>query len=160
MIGAGNAASSELREISGPTIFGADLKRFWTLVWLSSVAEFKLMYVGSVFGSILGYLWGLARPLLTFAVIYVVFSKVLGVGASVPFYGAMLLFNLTLFFLLADTGGRAIQSFVASEGVLRKMEFPRAVIPFSIVLTGVFTFALNLVAVLGLVLAVGTPVLW
>ena len=118
------------------------------------------MYVGTFLGSVLGYAWALARPLLTFAVIYVVFSELLGVGGPVPNYAAMLLFNLTLFFFLADTSNRAIQSYVASEGVLRKTEFPRAVTPLSVVLTGLFTFALNLVAIFVLVLLVGTPPLW
>jgi len=72
----------------------------------------------------------------------------------------MLLLNLTLFFLLADASNRAIQAFVTREGVLRKAQFPRAVVPFSIVLTGVFTFALDLVAVFAVVFAVGTPPLW
>jgi ABC-2 type transport system permease protein len=154
------ATAGGLQQIVGPRVFGTSLKRFWTLVWLSAVAEFKLMYVGSALGSILGYLWALARPLLTFAVIYIVFSKVLGVGATIPNYAAMLLLNLTLFLFFAETAGRATQSFVANQGVLRKTQFPRAVVPLSIVLTGVFTFALNLIAVFGIVFAVGTPLLW
>jgi ABC-2 type transport system permease protein len=141
-------------------VFGTSPKRFWNLVWLNSVAEFKLMYVGSALGSALGYAWGLARPLLIFAIVYIVFSQVLGVGDTVPFYAAMLLLNLSVFFFLADTSDRAIQSLVASEGVLRKMQFPRAAIPLSITLTGLFTFGLNLIAAFGLVLAVGTPPLW
>jgi ABC-2 type transport system permease protein len=154
--GAG-AATDDLHEIRGPRVFGTSLRRFWTLVWLSSVAEFKLMYVGSAFGSILGYAWALARPLLTFAIIYIVFSQILRVGSTVPFYAAMLMFNLHLYFFLADTSNRAVQAFVSREGVLRKMDFPHAVIPFSIVLTGIFTFALNLIVVFGIVIAVGTP---
>ena len=154
------AAADGMQPIPGPRAFGSSLRRFWTLVWLSSVAEFKLMYSGSIFGAILGYLWALARPLLIFVIIYIVFSKVLRVGDAVPFYASMLLLNLTLFFLLADASNRAIQAFVSREGVLRKVQFPRAVVPFSIVLTGVFTFAMDLVAVFAVVLAVGTPPRW
>jgi ABC-2 type transport system permease protein len=156
----GTSASGDLREIGGPQMFGGSLRRFWTLVWLSSVAEFRLMYVGSVLGSMLGYGWALARPLLTFGIIYLVFSHVLRVGGTVPFYLSMLLLNLTLYFVLADTSNRAVRAFVAREGVLRKMNFPQAAIPFSIVLTGVFTFALNLIVVFGIILAVGTPPRW
>jgi ABC-2 type transport system permease protein len=153
-------ASGDLQPIAGPTIFGNSLKRFWTLVWLSSVAEFKLIYVGSALGSILGYLWALVRPLLTFAIIYIVFSKVLKIGTAIPYYAAFLLLNLTVFGFFAETASRSIQAFVVNEGVLRKTQFPRAVVPASIVLTGVFTFALNLVAVVAIVLIVGTPALW
>ena len=141
-------------------MFGPSLRHFWTLVWLSSVAEFKLMYVGSTLGSVLGYAWALVRPLLTFAVIYIVFNEILRVGDTVPHYAAMLIFNLTLFFFLADASGRAVSAFVTREDVLRKAELPRAVIPVSIVLTGAFTFALNQIAVFAVVLGVGTPPLW
>lgn len=154
------APTSGLHQVGGPRVFGTSPKRFWNLVWLSAVAEFKLIYVGSALGSVLGYLWALARPLLTFAIIYIVFSKVLGIGATLPHYAAMLLLNLTLFLFFAETAGRATQAFVANEGVLRRTQFPRAVVPFSIVLSGLFTFALNLIAVFGIVLAVGTPPLW
>jgi ABC-2 type transport system permease protein len=151
------AASGPLEPIPGPSIFGSDGKRFWKLVWLNAVAEFKLMYVGSALGSVLGYLWALARPLLTFAIIYIVFSQVLKIGATIPYYAAFLLFNLTLFAFFGETVGRAIQAFVANEGVLRKTQFPRAVVPLSIVLTGIFTFGLNLIAVFAIILGVGTP---
>jgi ABC-2 type transport system permease protein len=140
-----------LREISGPQALGVEPRRFWNLLWLSSVAEFKLVYAGSV----LGYVWTLARPLAMFGVIYVVFSHVLGIGAGVGNYPAVLLLNLMLFQFFADASGRAVRAMVSSEGVLRKMEFPRAVIPFSVVLTSVFTFALNMVAVLAILFATG-----
>lgn len=134
----------ELREIRGPRGFDSNWRRFWDLLWLSSVAEFKLVYAGSV----LGYVWTLARPLAMFGVIYLVFSEILGVGATVVNYPAMLLINLLFFQFFSDAAGQAIRSMVANEGVLRKMEFPRAVVPLSVVMTGLFTFVLNLVAVM------------
>jgi ABC-2 type transport system permease protein len=144
-------ATPELHENKGPQAFGGDLRRFWTLVWLSAVAQFKNMYAGSLFG----YVWTLGRPLAMFAVIYVVFSQVLGVGTGIHNYPAMLLLNLLLFQFFTDATGRALGSMVQSEPTLRKMAFPRAVIPSAVVLTSVFTFALNLVAVMAIVLATG-----
>jgi ABC-2 type transport system permease protein len=141
----------ELREISGPRALDSNWRRFWDLLWLSSVAEFKLIYAGSV----LGYIWTLARPLAMFGVIYLVFSQILGIGSGVVNYPAMLLLNLLVFQFFADTCGRAIRAMVASEGVLRKMEFPRAVIPLSLVLTSVFTFLLNLVAIMAILMLTG-----
>ena len=158
MTGGESLATRELPEAPGPQAFGGNRRRFWTLVWLSSVAEFKLMYVGSALGSVLGYLWAVARPLLTFLTLYFVFSRVFRVGDITPNYASMLLFNLSMFFLLSETSNRAMRSYVAREGILRKMNFPHAVIPLSIVLTGVFTFVLNLFVVFGIVIGVGTPV--
>ncbi len=144
-------ASYELREIPGPRGLDSNWRRFWDLLWLNSVAEFKLIYAGSV----LGYVWTLARPLAMFGVIYLVFSEILGIGGGVDNYPAMLLLNLLVFQFFSDTCGRSIRSMVASEGVLRKMEFPRAVIPLSVVLTSVFTFLLNFVAIMAILLATG-----
>jgi ABC-2 type transport system permease protein len=144
-------AAPELSPNQGPQAFGSDLRRFWTLVRLSAVAQFKNMYAGSLFG----YFWTLARPLAMFAVIYVVFSEVLGVGGSVVDYPAMLLLNLLLFQFFTDAANRALPSMVQNEPTLRKMAFPRAVVPCAAVLTAVFTFALNLVAVVAIVLATG-----
>ncbi len=103
----------------------------------------------------LGYFWTLARPLAMFAVIYVVFSRILGVGGAVANYPAMLLLNLLLFQFFTDATSRAVSSMVTNEGTLRKMEFPRAVVPGAVVLAAVFTFALNLVAVAAILLFTG-----
>lgn len=145
------ATVPELRENTGPQALGTDLRRFWILVRLSAVAQFKNIYAGSVFG----YFWTLARPLAMFTVIYFVFSEVLGVGSGVVNYPAMLLLNLLLFQFFTDATNRALPSMVSGEATLRKMEFPRAVIPSAVVLTAAFTFALNLIAVAGIVLATG-----
>lgn len=144
-------ATLELRQISGPRALDSDWRRFWDLLWLNSVAEFKLVYAGSV----LGYVWTLARPLAMFGVIYLVFSRILGIGGGVVNYPAMLLLNLLIFQFFTDACTRAIRAMVANEGVLRKMEFPRAVIPLSVVLTSVFTFLLNLVAIMAILIATG-----
>lgn len=103
----------------------------------------------------LGYFWTLARPLAMFAVVYVVFSEVLGVGGGIANYPAILLLNLLLFQFFTDATNRSVTSMVSNEGTLRKMEFPRAVIPGAVVLAAVFTFALNLVAVAAILLFTG-----
>ena len=44
--------------------------------------DFKLRYQGSV----LGYAWSLLRPLLIFAILYVVFVKFLRIGSNIPHF--------------------------------------------------------------------------
>jgi ABC-2 type transport system permease protein len=60
-----------VKPIRGPSALGGDAKRFWTLTWTLAVLEFRLKF----FGSILGYLWQLMRPLMLFTVLYIVFSQ-------------------------------------------------------------------------------------
>ena len=54
--------------------------------------DFKLRYQGSV----LGYAWSLLKPLLMFAILYVVFVKFLKIGGDVPHYPIYLLLGIVL----------------------------------------------------------------
>jgi ABC-2 type transport system permease protein len=145
----------ELRDIRGPSALTGDPVRFWHLLWNAAKTEFKLKYQGSVFG----YLWSLMSPFLLFGILYLVFTKVIRFGA-VNHYAAMLIINILLFQFFAEVTNRAMTSIVGREALVRKMEFPRLVIPLSIVLAATFTLGIDLVVVLGfLVVITGLPVL-
>jgi ABC-2 type transport system permease protein len=146
-----NASSSTTASYHAPSAFGGDLRRFWGLTFVLASTEFKLRF----FGSVLGYLWTLMRPLLLFGVLYLVFTQALKVGAKVPHYPVYLLTAIVLFTYFAEATGGAVQSLVVRENLLRKIRFPRMVIPLSVSLTALFNLAANLVAVLIFALASG-----
>src|SRR5207302_505690 len=50
------------RPIRGPSALGGDFRRFLHLTWTLAVTDFKLRF----FGSVLGYLWQLLRPVMLF----------------------------------------------------------------------------------------------
>jgi ABC-2 type transport system permease protein len=138
----------------GPDAFGDDIRRFVNLTVTLAATDFKLIY----FGSVLGYLWSLVRPLLFFGVLYVVFTTIFNVGTGVPYYPVELLVAIILwtFFLQATSG--CVQCLLAREGLLRKMRFPRLVIPLAVALTALFQLATNLVPIVIFALASGvTP---
>ncbi len=58
-------ASVELREVRGPSALGGGWRRFVHLTWLIAINDYRLTF----FGSVLGYLWALMRPLLLFGVL-------------------------------------------------------------------------------------------
>lgn len=144
--------SPPLREVTGPSALGTSWSRFWTLLWLTSVTEFKLRYVHSR----LGYVWTLLRPLLFFGVVFVVMREVLRFGQGIPGYASMLLLNIMLFQYFQETTTRGVRSVTGREAVVRKMQFPRIAIPLSVSLTSTFTLCLNLVAGFALLLLMGT----
>jgi ABC-2 type transport system permease protein len=146
----------ELKPITGPSAFGGSLRRFTSLLWLQSVTEFKAGYLHTSFG----YLWSLARPLMLFGVLLVVFTKVFRIGNDVPNYPVMLLFNIMLFTFFQEATTNAVHAVVDQENIVRKMQFPRIVIPLSIVLTAAFNLCLNLIAVFVFVLAYGVDPAW
>jgi ABC-2 type transport system permease protein len=140
-----------LSEVPGPSAVGGGFKRFFELTWLLATTDFKLNYLDTAFG----YLWSLIRPLMMFAVLYTVFTKVLHFGAGIPHYAAIVLMNIILFGFFSESTTRSVSSIPAHEHIVRKTQFPRLVIPVSIVLTGAFNLCLNLVAVFIFLLATG-----
>lgn len=133
------------RPIKGPSALGTDPRRLWSLTWALARTEFKLAY----FGSALGYLWQLMRPLLLFGVIYIVFTQAhLSRLSNLPLYPAALLLGIVLFNFLSEATGGAVPSLVNRESLVRKIEFPRLAVPLATVLTALFNLSLNLVTVL------------
>jgi len=147
-------AALELREVRGPSATGGGRRRFFDLLWLISATEFKKSFHGTAFG----YLWSLIRPLMLFAVLLVVFTRIF--KFEVPNYPVLLLFNLVVFGLFQEGTGAAVGSVLAQEGIVRKTQFPRLVIPLSSVMVALFTMALNLVAVFIFILAYGVEPKW
>jgi ABC-2 type transport system permease protein len=147
-------AAGELREVGGPSALGGGWSRFFELLWLMSVTDFKKTF----FGTALGYVWSLVRPLLLFAVLLTVFTQVFKI--DVPHYEVLLLFNIVLFGFFQEATGGAVGSVLAQEGIVRKTQFPRLVIPLSVVLTALFTLGLNMIVVFGFMLAFGVYPMW
>jgi len=146
----------ELRDIRGPSALGGGWRRALDLLYLIAAAEFKKTY----FGTVLGYLWSLARPLLLFGVLLAVFTQVFRIGSQVPNYAVLLLFNIVLFSFFQEGTTGAVSSIVSQESVVRKTQFPRLVIPLAVVLTSFFNLALNLVVVFVFILAWGIDPHW
>ena len=153
---AAEAGQLELKPIKGPSAFGGSLRRFASLLWLQSVTEFKAGYLHTSFG----YLWSLARPLMLFGVLLLVFTQIFRIGSEVENYAPMLLFNIMLFTFFQEATTNAVTAVVDQENVVRKMQFPRIVIPLSIVLTAAFNLGLNLLAVIVFILVYGVDPTW
>jgi ABC-2 type transport system permease protein len=143
------------RPIRGPRALTDDWGRFWHLTYNIALTQWKMRF----FGSVLGYLWQLVRPLLLFTVLYVFFTKIahvgVGQGPAGDFYGTQLLGSIVLFtfFLEATTG--SVRSVLDNETLVRKIQFPRLVIPLSVVLLAIFNLSLNMVVVLIFALLAG-----
>jgi ABC-2 type transport system permease protein len=150
-------AEPTLNEVRGPSALGGGRQRFLDLLWLISVTEFKRVY----FGTVLGYLWSLMRPLMLFGVLLFVFTQVFRIGSEqVEHYPVMLLLGIVLFTFFQEATSNAVTSVMSRESVVRKTQFPRLVIPLATVITGAFNLGLNLVVVFIFVLAYGVEPTW
>jgi ABC-2 type transport system permease protein len=112
------------------------------------LAEFKLKYAGSA----LGYLWSVVKPLSLFTVMYLVFGRVFKLGSVSPYYGLALLIGIVIWSFFADGTTQGMVALVHRESLLRRMRFPRMIIPTAATLTAAMTFGINLVVVAGFIL--------
>jgi ABC-2 type transport system permease protein len=146
----------ELQDVPGPSALGGGTRRASELLYLIAITDFKRTY----FGTVLGYLWSVARPLLLFAVLLTVFTHVFKLGTQVLHYPVFLLFNIVLFGFFQEATMMAVGSIVGKESVVRKTQFPRLVIPLSVVLTSYFNLIPNLFVVFIFILAYGVSPMW
>ena len=118
--------------------------------------DFKLRYQGSV----LGYLWALLRPLLMFAILYVVFAKLLRFGSDIPHYPVYLLTGTVLWSFFTECTTQGIQAMVHRGDLIRKIAFPKYIVVVSTTFTALINLAINLVVVILFALLNGVTPSW
>lgn len=106
--------------------------------------DFKLRYQGSV----LGYFWAILRPLLMFAILYVVFAKLLRFGGDIPHYPVYLLTGTVLWSFFTECTGQGIQAIVQRGDLLRKISFPKWIIVVSATATALINLSINLAVII------------
>jgi lipopolysaccharide transport system permease protein len=99
-------------------------------------------------GSVLGVAWSLVNPLLLMGVYTLVFSLLWKAVGGIPHYPLFLLCGLCVWIFFSSTLTIASRSLVDAAGLIRKVRFPRQLVPLSVVATQLVTFAVMLVALM------------
>lgn len=137
--------------IRPPGKLSLNLRELWLyreLFYFFTWRDIKVKYKQTV----LGFLWAILQPLLMMAIFVVFFAKALkvptdGVPAPLFYYSGLLLWNV---FSSGISG--AGNSMVANANIIKKIYFPRLIIPISSILTAVFDFAMALIIFIILVI--------
>lgn len=108
--------------VHAPSAMGGGSQRFWSLTFMLARTEFKLRF----FGSVLGYVWTLMRPLMLFGVMLFVFTDILNInkGNPVSHYPEYLLESLILFTFFQEATSGSVACLVGRENLLRRVRFP------------------------------------
>jgi ABC-type polysaccharide/polyol phosphate export permease len=117
----------------------ADLLRYRELFANLFRRDFQAKYKGSV----LGVAWSLLNPLALMAVYLLVFG-LLWKGNTIPHYPLFLLAGLACWIFFATSLQAAARSMIDSAELIKKVRFPRQLVPFSIVATQFVTYAVML----------------
>lgn len=115
------------------------------LIWMLAKTDFKLRYHGSV----LGYLWALLKPLLTFAILNFVFSSVFNTrnttGADT--YSLQLLVALMMFYFFSEGTSAGMNSLLNKSQLVTKIYVPRWTIILASTINATLIFLMNLLVI-------------
>lgn len=105
--------------------------------------DFKVRYQGSA----LGYLWSILKPLMLFAVLYILFTYIAPIGKGVEHYGVSLLIGIVFWNFFSETTMVGASSVVAHGDLIRKISIPRYLVVVSSSVSALINLALSLVVV-------------
>src|ERR1700736_5192846 len=87
--------------------------------------ELKVRYKNSV----LGFVWSLVNPAVTIAVFYVIFSVIL--PNSIPYFVLFLMSGVLIFNMFQNGTAAAVGSVVSNAPLVKKVWFPREILPLA-----------------------------
>lgn len=105
--------------------------------------DFKVRYQGSL----LGYMWSLLKPLMLFAILYVVFTYIIPLGKDVPHYSVYLLTGIVLWNFFIESTNLGASSIVARGDLIRKIRIPRYLVVISSSVSALINLGLSMIVV-------------
>ena len=126
-----------------------------TLAWKGIVVRYKQAY--------LGLLWTIAKP-LALMLIFTVMRSIIGFDSGGVPYPVLAFCALMPWMFFQESASEGINSVVGNAHLIRKVYFPREVLPLTAVVTKLVEFAINFAILLGLMayfnVMPGTQALW
>ncbi len=132
------------------------LRRYRFLLRQLIARDFKVKYKRSV----LGVAWSLLYPLLTMAVMALVFSGVFRFSTPGVSYIAYLLIGLTWFNYFSEASNLCMSTMVANFPLISKVYVPKYIFPLSKCLFVGLNFLLTLIPLYLVILLTGTGLCW
>lgn len=125
---------------------------FYFFTWRDIKVKYKQTY--------LGIAWAVLQPLALMALFTLVFSKNLAFKSGAIRYEVFVLSGLVLWNLFYSAVSHAAQSIVDQSNVIKKIYFPRLIIPSSAILAALFDFAIAFILFLVCCLFFGQAIDW
>ena len=118
--------------------------------------DFKVKYKRSI----LGIAWSLLYPVLTMAVMALVFSNFFKFTTPGVSYLAYLMIGLTYFNYVSEASNLAMSSVVANFSLINKVYIPKYIFPFTKCLFVGINFLLTLIPLYAVIIFTGTGLNW
>ncbi len=136
------------------SVFMEKLLKYRPLINELVVRDLKVKYRRSF----LGYLWSLLNPLLTMAVMTMVFSYMF--RFDIPNYPLYLICGQTLWAFFNESTNMAMYSVLQNGALIKKVYIPKYIFPISRVASSFVTMSFSLMAICIVMLVTGAPFYW
>lgn len=135
-------------EIKSESKFSFGLPELWRyreLFYFFTWRDIKVKYKQAA----LGILWALLQPLVMMIVFTIIFSRALNVGSEGIPYPIFAISGLLIWNIFSNGLLNSANSMITNSNIIKKIYFPRLIIPISAILTALvdFLFALIIYAI-------------
>ncbi|MBL7855240.1 MAG: ABC transporter permease [Cyclobacteriaceae bacterium] len=133
-----------------------ELWRYRELFYFFTWRDIKIKYKQTT----LGFLWAILQPLIMMAIFTFFFGKTLHVPSQDIPYPVYVFSGLLIWNLFSSGLTNAANSMVSNAQIIKKIYFPRLIIPVSSILVALFDFLMALVLFVGILIFYRQPVSW
>ena len=132
----------------------AEIWNFRELLYIFAWRDIKVRYKQTI----LGILWVVFQPLVTMIIFTFFFGKMAKIPSGELPYSLFVLCGLVFWNFFSGSLSHASDSLVANEGIIKKVYFPKVLLPLSAVITGFADFIINLILLFIFALFLGITV--
>lgn len=131
-----------------------EIAQYRSMLWGMTSADLRTRYKGSA----LGFLWTFVNPLLTLVVYTIIFSVIM--RANIKHYAVFMFTGLLAWNMFATSVQSASNVIVGRAALVKKIYFPREILPLSIVLGSLINYLLSLLIYIPFLLIYGFKPSW
>jgi teichoic acid transport system permease protein len=153
------AAEHGMTRVGGRPTLSAYLKELWRRRHFAIALGAARAYSRNQ-GSYLGQVWAVLTPLMWAGVYLMVFGVLLGTDKGIGNYIGFLVIGVFLFHFTAANINAGAGAITGNRGLVTSLQFPRALLPFSIVFGELLTLIPALLVLMVLVPISGEPPQW
>ena len=121
-----------------------ELWRYRELFYIFAWRDIKVRYKQTI----LGIAWALLQPITSMFIFTVFFGKLAKIPSDGLPYSLFVLVGLVFWGFFSGTLTHASNSLVENEGIIKKIYFPRLILPLSAIATGLVDFGISFILLL------------
>ncbi len=148
------AHTDDFIELGQVPRLGDYLRDLWSRREFAVIVPYHDLRVQKV-NTLIGQFWHFLNPAFTFLVYYVIFGLILEVDRGIDNYVGFLVIGVLLFTVMTRTMTDGLNAIESNAGLIRSVDFPRALLPVTSVIGQMMAFAPALVVLFGALFLTG-----